>query len=1358
MFYDASPTPIAALIRTRRLERGFSQRRVAEELGVSEAYVSMLESGEKIPSAELLTKLSAALSYPPDQITLLSGRFPPDIAPLPPERLPHVTAILREEEAKYQMQRLFNDEPSPCEPVASPANLSGPHFSGELIGAKNSVIYNAHSYHTKIPPEAVRPLVEHYSSPGDRVLDPFCGSGMTGVAALLAGRGAILSDLSPAAVHIASNYCTPCNAQDLDGAAKRALQAARPTVDWLYESDDGISTIEYVLWSDVFSCPWCEEPVSYWKSTFDPERRVLKRLSTCTYCGKEFRKDAASWLGEEPVLVSLSSGNGRGARRQRPATARELSHLAAINATPIATWYPQDRFGPEREMWRASHRAMGITAVDKFFTHRNLFALSELHHRIRQEPDARLMRALMFAFTGCVNRASKRYQWNAKRPTNVMTGTLYVSSLRYEFNVASLFSRKVAAVERYYAALGNPAVQCEVRQCSATNLQYLGDGTADYVFTDPPFGSNIYYADSSLLWEAWLGRFTDERLEAVVNRKRTVDVGGKDLDGYGNLMTQAFCEIHRVLKPGRFASVVFNNTDGRIWQAIQSAVADAGFSIASTSGLDKTHRSIKGIKGTQGREQVAVFDVVLNLERTKSFNVAVPHSDERAIDETLRAVFVEHLRARKEGSTEVNDNQRTDYFHSLAVRALLERKLPLKVLSFQDVERILASIAVSRNGEWALRDEERRDPLDISAGSPYGSAIALDLADISAFVRDAKVGSEKSEPPQIDALPAEVRGSRNTAVYNAHSYPTKVPPEAIVPFIERFSRPGDLVLDPFSGSGMTGVAASLTGRRAVLNDLSPLAAHLAFNHTRPCDPVALADVFAELYQRLRPEFAQMYWAAADDKQASLTREPGYVHYTLWSVEYECPACGKDFRLWDAAVDRASGHVSSRFPCPFCAAMLSKARLDVVGSAPVLVSVQLPDGKRVDRAPTAEELEEIARIEARPIDDWFPDLPFPQDCEMYIRSALHLQHISRIGDFYTPRNLRALARLWREIASVKDYRVLRALQFAFTNTAWHGTKMRRYNALGGQRPLTGTLYIPQLSSEVNVLEVMKNKVHQLLSFYGQYKPMEPFVAPALRVGSATDLFEIADESIDYAFFDPPFGANIFYSDLNYLLEAWLGVLTRSEQEAVVNRSLPVKRGGKTLDDYEFLMSQALKETHRVLKAGHAASMVFHNTDPEVWRALQRAIEGSGFVVLGASGLNRAELSMKGYKGLSDLENVAHHDLIIHLERSGRVATLGPRMAEEMIIQILTEHLARADGQVGIRTTQYLHSLVLRHLVGNEHDVGDVSYAYVKGLCATHFDPQEDGWCLRGGVDAAPRARFTRSSLFDLPKTTSRAWPA
>src|SRR5690606_32109220 len=99
-------------------------------------------------------------------------------------------------------------------------------------------------------------------------------------------------------------------------------------------------------------------------------------------------------------------------------------------------------------------------------------------------------------------------------------------------------------------------------------LSQVESGSIDYVFTDPPFGSNLFYADCNLIWESWLGRLTNSTNEAVINRSLREENGGKTLEDYTGLMEGAMKEIARVLKPGGWATVVFHNTDAEVWQSI----------------------------------------------------------------------------------------------------------------------------------------------------------------------------------------------------------------------------------------------------------------------------------------------------------------------------------------------------------------------------------------------------------------------------------------------------------------------------------------------------------------------------------------------------------------------------------------------------------------------------------------------------------------------------------------------------------------------------------------------------------------------------------------------------------------------
>jgi hypothetical protein len=195
-------------------------------------------------------------------------------------------------------------------------------------------------------------------------------------------------------------------------------------------------------------------------------------------------------------------------------------------------------------------------------------------------------------------------------------------------------------------------------------------------------------------------------------------------------------------------------------------------------------------------------------------------------------------------------------------------------------------------------------------------------------------------PPLRDGPPLSVarslhlptRGRKNTPAYNAHSYPTKVPPEAIEPFIRHHTRPGDLVLDPFCGSGMTGLAARRLRRQAVLNDLSYGAVHLAWNMVTSCDPAGLARAAAAVLAAVQPDYARWYGTTtAAGAQATIA-------WTLHSRNVACPVCSSPSSLWRDATDPARGVLAPSWSCPSCGATITRRSAQSLGSEPVLISV------------------------------------------------------------------------------------------------------------------------------------------------------------------------------------------------------------------------------------------------------------------------------------------------------------------------------------------------------------------------------------------------------------------------------------
>ncbi|NLD05620.1 MAG: site-specific DNA-methyltransferase, partial [Synergistaceae bacterium] len=206
-------------------------------------------------------------------------------------------------------------------------------FAADVSEGKNEPIYNAHSYHTKVPHKAIMRYILHYTEPGDVVFDGFCGTGMTGVAAQMCGdrtvveslgyrvdkngtisqqetdengktiwkpfsklglRRAVLNDLSPAATFIAYNYNTPVDVQAFEREAKRILEEVEIECGWMYETlhTDGRSKgkIKYTVWSDVFVCPECTREVIFWNAAVDKKTGKVRDEFPCLHCGTMLTK------------------------------------------------------------------------------------------------------------------------------------------------------------------------------------------------------------------------------------------------------------------------------------------------------------------------------------------------------------------------------------------------------------------------------------------------------------------------------------------------------------------------------------------------------------------------------------------------------------------------------------------------------------------------------------------------------------------------------------------------------------------------------------------------------------------------------------------------------------------------------------------------------------------------------------------------------------------------------------------------------------------------------------------------------------------------------------------------------------
>lgn len=649
--------------------------------------------------------------------------------------------------------------------------------------SKNTVIYNAHSYHTKVPPEGIVPFLEYYSKPGDIILDPFCGSGMTGVAELILAkktrshRRVVLNDLGPAAVHISYNHNTDCDPKALRAAYDELIKKVGNKVRSLYmtwepsiQSDEvtdllarmGLSEINslperkdlagdpikllkvgkrqielfpaYVIstiWSEQYWCPQekkgkrCGAEIRLWDHGFDQKKGVTKKVIICPKCGQKFKRgDFGREISSVPVFVELEYYNqfsGKKERRKRSTFAFEREQQLAMRRSSIRTWYPTDRIAPFREMMTMGPAKLGIRTIADFYTVRNLKACSLIWDAIHQIRDERLKKVLAFAATNTFWHATKMRRFNARGGSRPLTGTLYVPQISVECNVLEVLTKKVGMLGKYYQFIKRDSErEILISNNSATQLN-LPTNSIDYIFTDPPFGGNIFYSDCSIIWEGWLGKFTDEKHEIHFNRVRKPENGGKTFEDYKMLMYESFAEMYRVLKPGKWASIVFNNSEDRVLELFRDAALAAGFEISEVAFFDKTQKSFKGYLGRDGKQKVTNCDIVLTVRKLSRVNKVKNRTTRKEIsDYWMERQIESYLRAlpklqKRNPNLYTEEHRTTPFIHTALMRKIISEDQSFTGFSIDRIIAILTRSFVEVSGRWYTREqaESKRNQLEL---------------------------------------------------------------------------------------------------------------------------------------------------------------------------------------------------------------------------------------------------------------------------------------------------------------------------------------------------------------------------------------------------------------------------------------------------------------------------------------------------------------------------------------------------------------------------------------------------------------------------------------------------------------------
>lgn len=437
-------------------------------------------------------------------------------------------------------------------------------------------IYAMHKYWGKKPFNEISKFIEKYTTEGEVVLDSFCGSGVTLIEALKANRRCVGVDLNPVAIKLAKISMTAVPPTDITAAFNLLKKNLQTKINSLYEVVEAGETtlVTHTIWKN-------DTPIEVWYST-SKEKKIIR-------AGRAIDIE----MSRHPIIAPK--------------------------------WYPTS------EMFENSRINVGKEQkVSDLFTPRALVGLSLILDEIQKIDDPKMRDIFELTLTGTLSQASnlvfvirgrkKNEGQEARAEVGSWVIGYWVPEEHFEINVWNCFENRFKRIlkgeEEIYDLFSgqtknNFPENVTLINGTATHLP-LEDNSIDYVFIDPPHANRILYMEQSLMWNAWLqlDKGIDWDDEIVVSEAKMRK--DKDSENYSSLLSLAFSEIQRVLKPQRYFSMAFNCLDDNTWIDILNMFVRYGFEIEDITPLEYSATSVI----QDNRKYALKTDFVLTFKNT----------------------------------------------------------------------------------------------------------------------------------------------------------------------------------------------------------------------------------------------------------------------------------------------------------------------------------------------------------------------------------------------------------------------------------------------------------------------------------------------------------------------------------------------------------------------------------------------------------------------------------------------------------------------------------------------------------------------------------------------------------------------
>ena len=405
------------------------------------------------------------------------------------------------------------------------------------------------AYFTRQSWDILTQHIKNFTDIGDVVLDPFGGSGVTAIEAMMNGRLGIHTDLNPLSIFMV-----------------KAL-SAKVDLSELYDLSEAIlSEFESVRPKNKKEAKALLKNAKYYPNAIDKE---FGEVAT------QKEQDSMLWIPQDEILPKGSDVDSVLSLFSKI----QLAELALLRKLIFQHTTPS---GNKEQ--RIHKKNIRYTLMLAFYNTLSLINLTyhstpkgggnyfAFYYRYRIAPNPTFL-DIVTIYRQKIKRIKK-----GKSELESAPSLFYQSYFAPLENVIKDFSGSLlhqrANVEQQDSRLQKSNGE-KIFQADATNLKEIESCSIDFIYTDPPYGAKIPYLDLSTMWNVWL----DLPVDSALKEKECIEKGSleKSRDNYYELMKTSLKEMYRVLKWNRWLAFVFQHQDQRLFQILIEFAEKIGF-------------------------------------------------------------------------------------------------------------------------------------------------------------------------------------------------------------------------------------------------------------------------------------------------------------------------------------------------------------------------------------------------------------------------------------------------------------------------------------------------------------------------------------------------------------------------------------------------------------------------------------------------------------------------------------------------------------------------------------------------------------------------------------------------------------